>query len=116
MKNITHTIIGQNWEESEAGWGTRPDGFTLHLTEEDRQMFIKGYLTKQKEYFDKALGPGITPSEYTRTCGGPKQITVNDITYQSLVKAKDKFGIWGKGKSLPSAVDGTSISVHAPGE
>jgi len=116
MKNTTHTVIGQNWEESERGWGTRPDGFTLHLTEADHKQFVINYLAKQKEYFDEALGPGITPSEYTRTYGSPKQITVNDITYQALARVKDEFGIWGKGKSLPSAVDGTSISVHVPKE
>lgn len=110
----THTVIGQNWEESEAGWGIRPDGFTLHLNLEDHKEYVDGYLARQKEYYDGTLGPGVTPSEYTRTSGDPKPIIINDETYQALVQFRHKKGMWGRGRSMPSkvqAIDGTEISV-----
>jgi hypothetical protein len=113
----THTVIGQNWEESEAGWGTRPDGFTLHLTLEDHKQYVDSYWKRQKAFYDERIGEGITPSEYTRTSGNPKPIIVNDETYQAMVKFKDKLGMWGLGRSMPSAVqtiDGTTISVNIP--
>ena len=36
-------VIKQLWEESERGWGIRPDGYSLHLNNEDRKQFIKEY-------------------------------------------------------------------------
>ena len=33
----------QHWEESERGWGIRPDGCSLHLTLEDRKKYIEKY-------------------------------------------------------------------------
>ena len=37
--------IIQYWEESEEGWGMRPDGATLHKSLEDCQAYIKHYWT-----------------------------------------------------------------------
>jgi hypothetical protein len=34
-------VIRQEWEESERGWGCRPDGYSLHLDKEDRNTYIK---------------------------------------------------------------------------
>lgn len=102
FKTTLHTVIGQNWEESERGWGTRPDGFTLHLNEHDHKAFIKGYLDRQKAYNDEHLGPGITPAEYTRVAGSPRTLSVSDEIYQALVAAKDDHGMWGKGRFITS--------------
>ena len=38
-----YKVVCQLWEESESGWGTRPDGFSLHLNEEQRIKFIHEY-------------------------------------------------------------------------
>ena len=43
MKDATIPVVCQYWEESERGWGVRPDGCSLHLTEADRKQFIKEY-------------------------------------------------------------------------
>jgi hypothetical protein len=90
-----HTVFAQDWDESERGWGVRPDGFTLHLTREDLDEYVKAANARQKAYFDKELGPGITPGEYTRTSGSPQEITVNHKIYRKLVKYKDRKGLWG---------------------
>lgn len=41
--NKMNTAILETWTESEAGWGTRPDGGSLHLTKEDYKKFIDDY-------------------------------------------------------------------------
>jgi len=99
----TYLVVAQNWEESEAGWGVRPDGYTMHLSEDDHRHFVEDYLHRQKEYFDGRLGRGVTPPEYTRVCGSPRPISVSKETYRELVKAKDKHGIWGKERSIAHA-------------
>lgn len=55
-------VVVQKWEESERGWGCRPDGYSLHLTEEDRKSFIAGYW---------AMMPKAVPDEYSRPNGTP---------------------------------------------
>jgi hypothetical protein len=54
-------IFVQLWEESEAGWGVRPDGASLHLNESDSLIYVK-------EYWDKM--PDTVPAEYSRPCTG----------------------------------------------
>jgi hypothetical protein len=83
------TVLAQDWEESERGWGTRPDGFTLHLTLEALKMFVEAFWKRQRT----ALGES-TPDEYTRTCGEPKLVEVSEKIYRKLVKHKDKNGLW----------------------
>ena len=31
------------WEESEQGWGTRPDGFSLHVTVDVGRAYVKAH-------------------------------------------------------------------------
>lgn len=62
-------VICQEWEESERGWGVRPDGFSLHATELDRQQYIKNYW--------KHI-PDSVPDEYSRPRGTPYSVGVND--------------------------------------
>jgi len=85
------TVIAQDWEESEAGWGVRPDGFTLHLTLDDHKAFVEAFWKRQRA----ALGER-TPPEYTRTSGEPKLVEVNEKIYRKLVKLKDKHGMWNE--------------------
>lgn len=96
-------IICQDWEESERGWGVRPDGFTLHLTMEDRDAYVKGY---NQTFNNEAEAP----DEYTRTSGGARLVAVDAETYQALLEhhARDdhnhpfqKLGMWGKGRIGP---------------
>jgi hypothetical protein len=34
-------VILQFWEESERGWGIRPDGCSMHISDINREKFIK---------------------------------------------------------------------------
>lgn len=84
-------IVVQEWEESEAGWGCRPDGFSLHLNNTDCETYIKQYWDEEK----KLNKGGKTPHEYSRQCGKPFLHDVEDYVYEALVKAKNskKVGI-----------------------
>jgi hypothetical protein len=75
-----NTVIVQKWEESERGWGVRPDGYSLHLTESDRVAYEKAYWEKM---------PDEVQEEYSRPSGKPYSAEVDDATF-AKVKAGDK--------------------------
>lgn len=90
----------ETWTESERGWGTRPDGYTIHLSREAAVKFIEDY---NKKHNTAASAPEV----YTRADGNLTEIRVGKKTYQQLLDAmkKGEFGIWGDGnhpkKELP---------------
>ena len=45
------------WEESERGWGVRPDGYSVHATEAGYDDYLSAYWKSM---------PDITPDEYSR--------------------------------------------------
>ncbi len=89
---VEHKVIVQKWEESERGWGVRPDGYTLHQTDEHRKAFIK-------EYWDGM--PNETPDEYSRPSGAPYEAYVSTEEF-AVVKAS-KNGTWGDGNNYPGS-------------
>jgi hypothetical protein len=115
------TVICQKWEESEAGWGTRPDGYTLHLTREHRDRYVKDFYEKQRKLLGEA-----TPPEYTRVDGDPYECPVTDKIYARVLKAGDGVSGWTLDDEdlLPSNVGGRSapwpggpngwVSKHSP--
>ena len=92
-----HEVVCQEWEESERGWGVRPDGYTLHLSHADRINFVQQFYAENNNDTE-------VPDEYTRVSGDPFLVEVGPDTYQSIVKAKEKgaLGIWGEGNVFPS--------------
>ena len=75
-----HTVVCQKWEESEAGWGTRPDGFSLHLTFNGLKKYVS-------DYWDRM--PEEAPAEYERPHGTPYEIGVSDSV---KLKLEEKDG------------------------
>lgn len=71
----TRWAICQKWEESEANWGVRSDGYSLHLGEDDRKRFVA-------EYWDSM--PDSTPAEYSRPSGEPYRCIVDKKTFTAL--------------------------------
>lgn len=59
----------QRWEESEAGWGVREDGMSLHLTQEDATSYVKAVYAERDP-------TGPVPAEYTREDGKPRQVEI----------------------------------------
>ena len=76
-------VVKQDWLESEAGWGMRPDGYTLHLTEADRVKFIEDYWKRM---------PDAIPDEYSRPSGSPTVKDVDSVTYAEIQASKN--GKW----------------------
>ena len=75
-------VVCQYWDESERGWGVRPDGFSLHRTMADLDAFVK-------EHNDR-LPTDYIPDEYTRVSGEPKALDVP----KSIAKAIKGNGKW----------------------
>ena len=59
----------QYWEESERGWGVRPDGCSLHTTLINHKKFINSI------YSDR---DGDVPDEYDRVVGEPIEVMIKD--------------------------------------
>lgn len=72
--------VCQKWEESERGWGERPDGFSLHISYEGLQRYIK-------KYWDRM--PDSTPDEYSRPSGTPYEVGVADSVIEEIKLAGD---------------------------
>lgn len=66
----------QHWEESERGWGIRPDGCSLHLTLEDRKKYI--------ETIYEGRDISNIPHEYERICGEPIEVDIKDELYDTI--------------------------------
>lgn len=77
---MTKTVVIQNWEESERGWGTRPDGFTIHVDMDQHKKYVDWYY-KTFNNGDEA------PHEYTRVCGDPIEVEISDELYDRIQKA-----------------------------
>lgn len=79
----------QKWEESEAGWGCRPDGFTLHAKKEHIDEFLKDMRAREM----KGQPPGYVPEEYSRPCGEPYEAEIEEPALK-----KGSKGVWGHGE------------------
>ena len=89
------TVLYQEWVESERGWGLRPDGFSLHLSEQDCQKYIK-------QYWDRM--PNKVPDEYERPEGSPRLVSIPDEIYARLISD-------GLGKTHTGVRYGDRISI-----
>lgn len=89
-------VICQKWEESEAGWGTRPDGYSLHLSLEHLKQYIA-------EYWEKM--PDEVPDEYCRPGGAPYECEIDSETYLKLKASKNGLRFWDT-PPYPGGIDG----------
>lgn len=85
-------LICQQWEESELGWGVRPDGYSLHKSEEDRDAFVLQYWAGM---------PDTPPSEYSRPCGDPYEVEVDQQTYDAVLSSDRGLRQWSKPTPQP---------------
>lgn len=91
----------QKWEESERGWGTRPDGYTLHLERAHIKEFLRLMRAREDELYK-----GAVPDEYSRPCGVPYRARVEDSAVVEKLLASPFFGIWGHGADPAPLVAG----------
>lgn len=53
------------WDETERGWGNRPDGFSVHGSAEEMEAYVAAYWAKM---------PSKVPDEYSRPCSDGQEI------------------------------------------
>lgn len=70
--------VFQLWEESERGWGVRPDGCSIHLDD-----------TELKNYLDNIYNNRgyEVPNEYDRTVGDSIECFISDNLYNKLLES-----------------------------
>lgn len=69
--------ILQIWEESERGWGTRPDGCTLHINDDTKNKYINGIYNSRKI-------STLVPDEYDRPIGKSIECFISDGLYEKI--------------------------------
>ncbi len=79
-------VVYVSWEESERGWGTRPDGISLHLTKEDFKVFLE-------KYWDRM--PKEVPDEYSRPAGEPGIVYASPDLYKKIQEGDHGLRLWG---------------------
>jgi hypothetical protein len=84
--SITRQVVVQKWEEHERGWGTRPDGYSLHPSREHLALFIKQYWNSM---------PDEPQDEYSAPDGTPYVADVDLDVYEKV--AKSNCGIFLSG-------------------
>ncbi|MCH8022561.1 MAG: hypothetical protein IH932_02295, partial [Thaumarchaeota archaeon] len=81
-KNLeSRAVVRQEWNEHERGWGSRPDGFSLHKSVNDCKGFIRKYWDGMP---DKVYGRA--PDEYSAPSGGQSLVDVSEEIYQLIDK------------------------------
>jgi hypothetical protein len=73
-------VIVQKWEESERGWGIRPDGYSIHKDREALHRYVLNYWNGM---------PDRAPDTYSRPSGTPFEAEVDDMTFTAMQKTKD---------------------------
>src|SRR4029079_6072169 len=81
------------------GWGTRPDGATLHVNQKACQAFMKKYWDSQPS--------GPAPDEYTRPCGEAYEIEVSEDLYAKVVAAGNGLHV----ENVSKAKDANGFTV-----
>jgi len=67
----------QLWEESERGWGIRPDGCSLHLSSGCHKQYLNDiYNIRQSEI--------LVPEEYDRISGDMVECFISDSLFDIL--------------------------------
>lgn len=94
MKSFTAYKI--DWTEYERGWGSRPDGTTLHNSKEIADAYIDDFIIEQTKRYGKTA-----PDEYTSP-GTPELIEINEEIHEALERVNSFWisynGSWKLGK------------------
>ena len=76
-----YCVMCQKWEESERGWGTRPDGYSLHLSINELKSYIESYWNSM---------PDKIPDEYSYPSGTPYECYVSEEIFLGVKNGKNK--------------------------
>jgi hypothetical protein len=78
-------VVYVSWEESERGWGVRPDGCSLHKTQDEFETFLEKYWAGM---------PDEVPDEYSRPTGEPVKAYVTKTLYEEIKKSRNGIRLW----------------------
>lgn len=70
-------IILQLWEESERGWGIRPDGCSIHIDSIERKNFLD-------KIYQQRESDSHVPDEYDRVVGDEIEAFIDDSIYDQI--------------------------------
>lgn len=84
---MSYEVIVQKWKVIWGEWGTKPDGYSLHFNEADREAFIQAYWDEL--YPDEEM-PDEIPDECSQPDGTPYAVEVSVETFNAL-----KFSQYG---------------------
>lgn len=90
----------QKWEETETGWGVRPDGYSIHLTLEDIGHYVAGMRETEAKLGYSRANP---PPEYSRPSGDPYEADITDKRILGKLAAS-KHGCQFHGNDYPTPV------------
>ena len=94
MKKLTDAVFDDKvlvvsmltWEESESGWGTRPDGHSLHVNHDEARKYVKEYWV--------SMPSAPAPHEYSRPLSdNPVGVRVDETLY-NMIKEKGSLRFW----------------------
>lgn len=74
-----NNILLQFWEESEKGWGTRPDGASIHIDNNYYLSYVNDIYNKRGD---------IVPDEYDRVVGSVIEVKAKDNIFNLLESSK----------------------------
>lgn len=103
-------VYAQEWEESERGWGVRPDGFQLYPSISALTAGTQTQLRKQRDVCDEIYGKGAVPDEYSRPCGDPFAVEVNQETFEKVHK---EGSLWVRSVKELQIPDTRTVNVKA---
>lgn len=69
-------VLKQEWLESERGWGTRPDGYSLHTNDKTLKAYVDDH---------NASLPENPPDIYSRVTGRPHWVEVSEELFQEVI-------------------------------
>ena len=73
-------VFLQYWEESERGFGTRPDGASLYIDDNAHKIYLEK-IYKNRDFNN-------IPHEYDRTVGIPIHVEVVDDLFNIILEKK----------------------------
>ncbi len=102
-----HIAYLLDWEESERGWGSRPDGTSIHVSEEECTKYVKEYWDRQPK--------GEVPDEYSRPLRDkPVGVRIPNELHELLQKEKSMRFWRGDLKVLTDTAGGRMVNYFKP--
>ena len=108
-QKVVQLLLCQDWLEYERGWGSRPDGCSLHRSAADHKAFCEAYWSRMPK--------GSVPDEYSAEHGTPYLAVVDTILCGRVVHGVGT-GIWVSAQDVRNglvrrATPDEILSVHS---